>query len=110
MINGIFTRHKTIPFQSTASGTSTIYTTTKKSFVTVEVVYNGLNSFVEVFWERASGGGLGRQVNIFTQRAYERGGGGSFVAQSGGLIVPAGFPIRIFRFDANIILHVFEME
>lgn len=112
MINGIFTRYRAIPY-STGGGASvvTLFTTTKKSLISIEIGGVGVISQLKIYWSASASsyrvffdGQIGI-TPVFGDDHYAQPVGGMT------LVVPAGQPIRASK--NGIIsgtIHVMELE
>ena len=102
MINGIFTRYKTVNFVSTSTGTSTVTTLDKKSMVSVEFRFgdNANDTGLRIFSDSdaSTDEDLIGEVNGSDRISYTA-------------VLDAGDVIKCFRNnDANFMLHIFELE
>lgn len=114
MINSIFTRFKSIDAESNASGTGTLHTLDKKSFVSI------------TFRDITDGASENQAVTVFigdttdSQRQYlatynnQNDGGGTNENSDAGRVYPAVFEagtvIRISRIRYKLTLNIFELE
>ncbi len=107
MINGIFTRHRKIPFSSGSSGSTNVFTTVKLSLIVVGWTKGGGNNNVSV-----------RALNYNSPLNSDLSFGESediTIGETDRLytypnIVPSGTTINVSRSDCDLTIHVFELE
>jgi hypothetical protein len=113
----LYTGYKRIPVSSGASGSGTITTLTKKSFVVIEfigIMPNSGNNNVTV-WAGTLSGNQDNKI-ILAQTNHELDPQNDFLGGSKRprtLVTPAilqaGTPINQVRSDINIVVHIFEL-